>query len=282
MAWSGYGGGDFPEYVSVAARRARARTEAARLAKKQKRTLAPVGPLEGMKIVRTFWGKAWCQHLESYSDYASRLPRGRSYVRHGSVVDLQIAAGEISALVSGSRMYRTSVTIKPLQPLRWTEIASGCTGQIDSLVDLIRGNLSAAVMQVVTHRERGLFPSPQQISFNCSCPDWADMCKHVAAVLYGVGARLDDRPELLFTLRNVDHLDLVGKAAKGGTLMGAGRAAGATEKGTGKGKRKVIAGADLAAVFGIDLDTGVPAPAPKVVKARGRSKKKQDPTDPSP
>lgn len=260
----GYEYGAFPEYVSVAARRARAQREAARLAKKQGRALSPVGPIEGLKIVRTFWGKAWCQNLESYSDFASRLPRGRGYVRHGSVVDLQIAAGRVTALVSGSTLYETSVAIKPLEPRRWKELAASCTGKIDSLVDLIQGNLSEAVMEVVTHRERGLFPAPKQISLDCSCPDWADMCKHVAAVLFGVGARLDDQPELLFTLRGVDHLDLVGKAARGGTLLGA----------RSRGTRKVIKSADLSAVFGIELDAGVlPKTAePTAVKAKARAR----------
>jgi uncharacterized Zn finger protein len=249
MAWSRYGA--FPEYVPVAERRARAQREAAKLAKKTKRVLAPVGPIESRTIVNTFWGKAWCQNLESYSDYASRLPRGRSYARNGSVVDLQIASGRITALVSGSELYETTVVIKPLEPRRWKEIATSCTGKIDSLVDLIQGNLSNAVMEVVTHRERGLFPTPKQIELDCSCPDWADMCKHVAAVLYGVGARLDNRPELLFTLRDVDHLELVGKAATGGALLGA----------RPRGARKVIQSADLSAVFGIEMDTGTPKPA---------------------
>jgi uncharacterized Zn finger protein len=245
MPWYAYDA--FPKYVTAAERRARARREAAKLAKKTGRDLAPVGPIDDRKIVRTFWGKAWCDNLESYSDYASRLPRGRSYVRHGSVVDLQIAAGRVTALVSGSDLYETTVAIKRLDARRWKEIAGACTGKIDSLVDLIQGNLSQAVMEVVTHRGRGLFPEPGQISFDCSCPDRADMCKHVAAVLYGVGVRLDDRPELLFSLREVDHLELVGKAAKGGALLGA----------RATGKRKIIKGADLAAVFGIEMDAAV-------------------------
>jgi len=258
MAWSRYGA--FPEYVPVAERRARAQREAAKLAKKTKRVLAPIGPIESRTIVNTFWGKAWCKNLESYSDFASRLPRGRSYARNGSVVDLQIASGRITALVSGSELYETTVVIKPLEPRRWKEIATSCTGKIDSLVDLIKGNLSNAVMEVVTHRERGLFPTPKQIELDCSCPDWADMCKHVAAVLYGVGARLDNRPELLFTLRDVDHLELVGKAATGGALLGA----------RSRGTRKVIQSADLSAVFGIEMDTGTP----KAVRARTPSKQR--------
>ena len=265
MAWYGA----FPEYVSVAQRRARAQREAAKLAKKTKRTLAPVGVIEGRKIVQTFWGRAWCENLEFYSDYASRLPRGRSYARNGSVVDLQIAAGRITALVSGSELYETTVVIRALEPRRWKEIAASCTGKIDSLVDLIQGNLSKAVMEVVTHRERGLFPAPGQISLDCSCPDWADMCKHVAAVLYGVGARLDSRPELLFTLRGVDHMDLIGKAARGGALLGA----------RSKGTRKLIKSADLSTIFDIEIDTGA-LPKAKVTRSpkRGTSRAKSKKT----
>jgi hypothetical protein len=261
MAW--YGGGfEFAEYVSVGERRARARGAAEKIARKQGRVLAPVGPLEGNKLARTFWGKAWCQNLESYSDYANRLPRGRSYVRHGAVIDLEITNTKVSALVSGTSTYQTTVTIRSLAARRWDEIAAACAGKVDSLVDLLRGKLSKQVMEIVTHRERGLFPQPDQISFACSCPDWAGMCKHVAAVLYGVGVRLDDRPELLFALRGVDHADLISGAAAAAV---APRARGRSSSG-----RKVIAGADLSALFGIEVEGG-PAPAPPSPPARSRT-----------
>jgi uncharacterized Zn finger protein len=259
----------FPEYVSVAERRARALEAASKLAskvgkkpggKKLGRPPAPVGPLQGRKIATTFWGKAWCENLESYSDYASRLPRGRSYVRHGAVVDLDIAAGKITALVSGSSLYQVAITIQPLGGSHWNGIAAECTGQIDSLIDLLGGNLSPQVMEVVTRRERGLFPTPREISLSCSCPDWADMCKHVAAVLYGVGARLDLQPDLLFSLRGVDHLDLIGKAAEGGAMLG-GRATGAAGPAGAAAKRKVLEHADLSSLFGIEIDGGAPTKA---------------------
>src|SRR4051812_13657629 len=147
----------FPQYVSVATRKARARKAAEKLARKRGRTFAPVGPINGTKIARTFWGKSWCQNLESYSDYANRLPRGRTYVRHGAVIDLQIAAGKITALVSGTETYEITVTISALEPRRWKEIAAACTGKIDSLIDLLKGNLSQPVMEIVTRKERGLF-----------------------------------------------------------------------------------------------------------------------------
>jgi len=246
---------EFPEYVSVATRRARARAAAEKIARKQKRTLAPVGPIEGNKVVRTFWGKAWCDNLESYRDYEHRLPRGRSYVRHGALIDLQIKAGKIAAVVSGTSIYQVAVKVRSLPPKSWMQLAAQCTGHIDSLVDLLRGTLPARVMELVTRKEGGLFPSPQQISFECSCPDAAEMCKHVAATLYGVGVRMDEKPELLFELRGVDHTELVGGAATAAPGLAAASTTGS--------ERKVLEGADLSALFGIELDgpTSTEAPA---------------------
>jgi uncharacterized Zn finger protein len=240
-----YGGGfEFPEYVSVGTRRARARAAAEKIARKQKRSLAPVGPIDGNKVVRTFWGKAWCDNLESYRDYENRLPRGRSYVRHGAVIDLQIGAGKVTALVSGTSIYEVEVTIRSLPSKSWNKLASECTRQIDSLVDLLRGRLPTQVMELVTRKQGGLFPSPNEISFECSCPDWAGMCKHVAAALYGVGVRLEEKPELFFELRGVDHAELVGGAAEAVPRLA-----------DGANGRKVVRDADLSALFGIELDS---------------------------
>ena len=200
----------FKPYVSVGARRAQAARELAKLQKKG-RTISPV-VIEGRKIARTFWGEAWCDNLERYSDYANRLPRGRTYVRNGSVVDLQVGPGSVTALVSGSTMYDVKVTVGPVAPARWSAICKDCSGAIDSLVELLQGRFSKGVMTRLCEEKTGLFPSPKDILFTCSCPDWASMCKHVAAVLYGIGARLDHQPELLFTLRKVDQQDLIAKA----------------------------------------------------------------------
>jgi uncharacterized Zn finger protein len=241
MAWYG----EFPRYVSVAERRKKAQRETEKRAKKGQ-TLAPVAIL-GPRIAKTFWGKAWCDHLEGHADYASRLPRGRTYVKNGSVIDLQIAEGRATALVMGTELYEVAVTIAPLAKARWTKIVSACAGKIDSLVELLQGRLSRGVMEVVTHRESGLFPAPDQIEMRCSCPDAATMCKHVAAALYGVGARLDEKPELLFVLRAVDHLALIEKA-------------GAAPAKKREGGAKTIAAEDLGSIFGIELDL---APAPK-------------------
>ena len=222
MPWSG-GGFEFPEYVSVGTRRARARAAAEKIARKQKRSLAPVGPIGGNKLVRTFWGKAWCHNLESYRDYENRLPRGRSYVRHGAVIDLQIGAGKVTALVSGTSTYEVDVTIRSLAPKSWSKLASECTRQIDSLVDLPTRTAADAGHGARHPQAGGLFPSPNEITFECSCPDWAGMCKHIAAALYGVGVRLEEKPELFFELRGVDHSELVWWCPRRGRPSSRGR-----------------------------------------------------------
>jgi uncharacterized Zn finger protein len=239
MGWYG-----FRPYVPVAQRRAKATAYAAKLAKKEKRTLAPV-QLSGRKIAQSFWGLAWCENLERYSDFANRLPRGRTYVRNGSVIDLQIKTGRIEAIVSGSEVYRVKIDIKTLPPALWKHIKQDCAQSIASLIDLLQGRFSEGVMGRLTQPKDGLFPKPAEIDIKCSCPDWAYLCKHAAAVLYGVGARLDTAPEMLFTLRNVDHLELVTQAVAAESLdqtLSAGSPG--------------LANADLGEVFGIDLDTG--------------------------
>ena len=236
-------------YVPVAVRHARARREMNRLRKKG-RNIQPV-EIEGRTIARSFWGKRWCDHLESFSDYANRLPRGRTYVRNGSVCHLEVHPGRIDAIVMGSELYDVTIRIGKLKAAVWKSIKHRCSGRIGSVLELLQGKLSRQVMGVVTDREHGLFPKPGEIRFDCSCPDWATMCKHVAAVLYGVGSRLDDRPESLFLLRGVDSAELV---ATGMALPGAA----ATDD--------ALADDALAGIFGIDLDLDAgdaPPPAPK-------------------
>ena len=239
-------------YVPAAKRRGKAVRRAAKL-RKGGQSLAPV-VTQGRTITTTFWGKAWCDNLEHYSDYANRLPRGRTYVRNGSVIDLHIGAGHISAQVMGSDLYRIEVSVTELPPTRWRALGKDCTGSIDSLVELLQGRFSQHVMQRICAPGTGLFPSPKEIKFTCSCPDWAAMCKHVAAVLYGVGVRLDTQPELLFTLRKVDATDLVERAGDGLPLPSKGLAAG-----------RVLDDSKLSEMFGIELagaelETGVGVP----------------------
>jgi len=194
-------------YVPAAARKARARREMEKLRKKGK-TVHPV-EIQGRLMARSFWGKAWCSHLESFSDYENRLPRGRTYARNGSVCHLGISAGKIEGIVSGTELYRVAISIKKLDNKKWASIKKSCSGRIGSLLELLQGKLSDEVMTIVTNQKEGLFPLPGEMSLSCSCPDWAVMCKHVAAVLYGVGNRLDSKPDLLFLLRGVDASELI-------------------------------------------------------------------------
>lgn len=248
-------------YVSVAERRNKAEKAAAK-AKKAGAALTPITPYRGA-IAKTFWGKAWGDNLERYSDYANRLPRGRTYVRNGSVIDLQITAGEVRAQVMGSSLYTVTVTVTTVPEKQWQAVCTDCSGSIDSLVELLQGKLSNAVMERICKPGTGLFPAPKEITFNCSCPDWASMCKHVAAVLYGVGARLDQQPEVLFSLRRVDAKDLVNHA-------GAGLPQSRKRPTTGK----VLDNALLADVFGIEMAEASPPVKPtKPVAAKVTAKK---------
>lgn len=234
----GYGWG-FAPYVSVANRKLHATREAAAL-KKKGHVLEPVS-IEGRTIARSFWGKSWCRNLEVYGDFTNRLPRGRSYLTNGLVLDLKVAPGLVSALVYGTELYAIEISIAKLAEKKWEAIRSECAGKIDSLVELLNGRLSQAVMSVVTRPGTGLFPAPAEIRMSCSCPDSARLCKHLAAALYGIGARLDQRPELLFLLRQADHLELVTAAAEAPVV-------GASDHDA------ALAGADLSSIFGIDLE----------------------------
>jgi uncharacterized Zn finger protein len=244
---------DFHPYVSVAKRRAQAAREVEKL--KKKRAVSPI-VIEGRQIAQSFWGKAWCDNLERYSDFASRLPRGRTYVRNGSVIDLQIERGRLRALVSGSEIYQVDISIAVTRPARWKAICGDCAGSIGSLIELLQGKLSTNVMERVCRESDGLFPAPGEIKLSCSCPDWADMCKHVAAVLYGVGARLDASPELLFALRGVDHAELVSAAGTDARMTQVGAAS-----------ERVLSGVDVSALFGLDMAAPSAQPTTKQGKA---------------
>lgn len=252
-------------YVSVAERRRRAEKKLAKLKKKGQ----PVEPvrIEGRTIATSFWGKSWCANLERYSDYENRLPRGRSYVRNGSVVDLQVANGKVTAMVAGSELYKIEIAIAPVKSAHWRSVCRDCAGSIDSLVELLQGRLAKSVMDRVCREGDGLFPTPGEIRLSCSCPDWADMCKHVAAALYGIGARLDAKPELLFVLRGVEAQELL--ASAGGDLTVAKPKPGAA---------KVLAEDDVAALFGLEMaasaDNAADAPAGSAAAKPTRSAKK--------
>jgi uncharacterized Zn finger protein len=253
----------WPKYVSAAERRARAARELEKRAKKGL-VASPVA-VEGRNIAKTFWGRAWCENLEHYSDFANRLPRGRTYVRNGSVVDLKIQPGVVTSLVSGTELYDVKIQVAPVPTTHWRTLCKNCAGTVDSLVELLQGRFSRAVMSRICEPRTGLFPSPREIQFTCSCPDSASMCKHIAAVLYGIGARLDQQPELLFLLRSVDHQELIAHAGK--------ELPGAKER---PHRVKVLKVDNLSEIFGIEI-AEMPENRPglkKAVKAKPRPRSK--------
>ena len=256
---------NYPRYVSVAEKKAKAEKKLKKLRKKMP-DIKPV-IIQGRTLARTWWGNSWNKNLERYADYSNRIGRGRSYVRHGAVLDLKIDSGKVKALVQGSRAkpYEVEINIKPISPAPWQIIKHQCQGQLRSLQDLLAGQFPKALGEIFFAEESGLFPQPDDISFNCSCPDWALMCKHVAAALYGVGARFDEDPALFFKLRGADSKDLIAQAVKD-------KAAELLKKNQKKSPR-VIEDADLSAIFGIDMDK-----KPNFGKSAKRAAKSIDPS----
>lgn len=255
-------------YEDVKQQKARLQCEIAKRQKRGEKFEVLPAPAGQKKLSTTFWGQSWCRNLESYQVYESRLPRGRSYLRQGKVYNLKIESGKLSAVVAGSELYDTNIIIQPLPKKQWQQIVKSSAGQVGSMLDLLAGKLGDGLMKVLTDPDDGLFPKPKEIRFDCSCPDHADMCKHVSAVLYGVGVLLDTQPEMLFTLRGVDQAELLSHASS----------AAITDIAASTGD---LAGADLSALFGIDLgiDMSVeivaePPAKKKVVKAAKKAVKK--------
>ena len=228
------------DYDNVRESKERLERQIAKRRQRGERFEALAAPAGQKKLCTTFWGQAWCRNLESYQQYESRLPRGRSYLRQGRVYNLEIESGKLSAVVAGSELYETFIHIRPLPEAKWRDIVQASQGQVGSMLDLLAGKLVDGLMRILTDAETGLFPRPEEIRFDCSCPDFADMCKHVSAVLYGVGVHLDTKPEWLFTLRGVDQAELLADAKE--TAISGLSATGADLQGT-----------DLSALFGIDL-----------------------------
>ena len=254
--------GRFPRYVSVGEKRAKAARKLKQLLKKNP-GIKPI-VIEGSAIARTWWGKSWNVNLERYADYSNRIGRGRSYVRNGTVLDLEINSGEVKSLVQGtaSKPYSVVIKIKGISKDIWKDIKEACEGKLDSLSELLMGKFPKALGEIFMAEGKGLFPSPKEIDFSCSCPDWAYMCKHVAATLYGIGARLDEDPSLFFKLRKVKVGDLVTQTVED-----------KTRKLLKKAKKKtsrVIDDSDLTSVFGIEMETPTIS---KTVKLKAAAKK---------
>ncbi len=261
----------FFEYVTVAEKQARNRKAIEKLRKKNPH-IAPV-VISGKRLAATWWGKAWGDNLESYSDYANRMGRGRSYVRHGAILDLQITPAKITALVQGSenKPYEINIAIKPLNKDAWKKIAEACEGKIESLQELMEGGFPKALNELFTAKGKGLFPAPGEITLQCSCPDYATMCKHVAATLYGVGARLDEDPGLFFVLRDVNMDDLVSKAIaqKSETLL----------KKSGRRSSRIIDSDDILGMFGIEMEVEKPEMKEGIAKKKVAGKRGRKPKD---
>ena len=238
MSW-----GYYPEYVPVAKKRADAGKALAKL-KKKNPDIHPV-VIEGTKIAKTWWGAAWNKNLESYADYSNRIGRGRSYVRNGMVLDLQIEAEKVTAIVAGSgrSQYTVKISINALPKAVWQKVTQICGRSIASIDQLVQGKFPKELESLFTQKGEGLFPSPKEIKFDCSCPDWAYMCKHVAAVLYGIGARFDEDPTLFFKLRNIEIEALIKKSVeeKMENML----------KNSGQKTRRVMTDADIGDLFGI-------------------------------
>ncbi|EDY84708.1 SWIM zinc finger domain protein [Verrucomicrobiia bacterium DG1235] len=263
---------DYQPYVTAAQRKLLAQKQIKAL-KAEGYDLQPIEPFGGNKIAKSFWGHAWCRHLEAFSDYENRLPRGRSYLKNGFVCHLEITPGFVHALVAGSERYEINISITPLPAKTWDHLKQRCSGKIGSLIELLQGKLSSEVMRIVTDPQDGLFPSPKEIQLSCDCPDYADLCKHLAAVLYGIGRRLDDQPELLFTLRGVDQAELVTDTL-GSTL----------QQSPGTSKRRRLAPSSLTDIFGVDLtlEQSEEGPPSKVRLDLGPDRTAQKPTPKSP
>lgn len=256
--------GYYPKYVTVAEKRDKAKKKIKQLRKKNPH-IRPI-ILEGKALAKTWWGKAWNNNLESYADYRNRISRGRSYVRHLAVLDLQIAPGKVTSLVQGSMgtPYEVVISITKMKKKNWQNIKKKCQSRLSSLPDLLAGRIPKGLQEIFMVQGKGLFPAPSEIEFDCSCPDWASMCKHVAATLYGVGARLDEDPALFFTLRQAVIDDLVSQAVQSKT-------ASIIEKPT-TGSSKIIADDKLSDLFGLDMDDLVPV---KPVKKKAEKARKQ-------
>ena len=215
-------------------------------AEKKGKVLEPV-VIRGRSIANSWWGQAWCANLERYADFESRLGRGKRYVKTGAVIDMKIGKGKIQAKVQGTRKtpYKVDIRISPLSEERCQEILGKCGQRVETLEKLLAGDFPVELQELFTERN-GLFPSPREISFSCSCPDWALMCKHVAAVLYGIGARLDENPSLFFELRGIEVGRFIDVAiANRVELM---------LKNVGRQSTRIISDKAIRELFGVGLD----------------------------
>lgn len=154
-------------------------------------------------IGKSWWAQRWTQALGRIMD-SGRLSRGRSYARRGQVMDIKEKGHEITARVQGSRPtpYKVSIRVTPLQDAEWERVLDVLAGQAIFTAQLLAGEMPADIEDAFTAARVSLFPtSARELETNCSCPDWANPCKHVAAVYFLLGEAFDDDPFMLFRLR---------------------------------------------------------------------------------
>jgi uncharacterized Zn finger protein len=245
--YGNYGG--YGEYESKAQKLAKSNKKIAAL-KKKNPDIEPI-LIEGRLLAKSWWGKAWNTNLEKYSDISNRLERGRSYVRNGSILDLQIHQGYISSQImgSGSSIYKCRVDISPLSKRTWNKIKQQSLGSINSASELLAGKFPKELQELFAAKNTGLFPASCEIEKSCDCPDYASLCKHLAATLYGIGARFDHKPELIFTLRGIDSSELVSAVVEGHRDDLISRAQQADKK-----RQLKLKDIQLSKLFGIDFE----------------------------
>lgn len=166
------------------------------------------------KLAAHFWGSAWMKHLALCESGGWSLSAGRTLLRHGCVLDLQLEAGLIRARVMEERLHDVEIALDPLDGERLEELRTICSGKIDSLVPLLEGTLDDALLATLCNAETGLLPEPGAWHMSCTCPDWSEPCPHAAAAIYAAGILIDAEPSLLFRLRQVSPEDLLQSPAE--------------------------------------------------------------------
>ena len=202
----------------------------------------------------TWWGKAWVDALEQRARLdPNRLPRGRTYARTGAVGELEVRAGEIVAAVQGSRAkpYRVTVRVRTYSEKEWDRTLATLASQVGHLAALLDGEMPPGVADDLAAAKIDLLPVAGEVQPRCSCPDWAEPCKHSAAVCYLVADTLDADPFLLFLMRGRDRDPLLaGLRARRAT--GVGGAASGAARGTQARRAAADFGSEQATSWGAD------------------------------
>ncbi len=164
------------------------------------------------KFGESWWAKRWIGVLESFN-IGARLGRGRSYARHGQVLSVQIEQGMVKAQVQGSRRepYRVAIQVTTLSLGEWQKVAEALSNQAIFMAKLLAGEMPDNIEEAFTGTGVSLFPEKvKDLQTDCSCPDWSNPCKHIAAVYYLLGEEFDRDPFLIFRLRGMDREGLMG------------------------------------------------------------------------